>query len=56
MYHRRRFTPNRNLQGAAAMEPENDHELFEAACAAEQDSALNQEMRDWDVTLMDGLE
>ncbi len=29
--------------------------LYECAAAVEQDSALSQEMKDWDVTLSDGL-
>ncbi|KTC65719.1 Uncharacterised protein (plasmid) [Legionella adelaidensis] len=29
--------------------------LYECAAAVEQDHELNQEMKDWDVTLQDGL-
>ena len=29
--------------------------LYECAVAVEQDNALNQEMKDWDITLQDGL-
>ncbi len=29
--------------------------LYECAIAVEQDNALNEEMKDWDVTLHDGL-
>lgn len=29
--------------------------LYECAMAIEQDNALNQEMKDWDETLQDGL-
>ena len=29
--------------------------LYECAMAVEQDKALNQEMKDWDETLQDGL-
>lgn len=29
--------------------------LYECAMAVEQDTALNQEMNDWDVTIQDGL-
>lgn len=29
--------------------------LYECALAVEQDAALNQEMKEWDVTLQDGL-
>jgi len=30
--------------------------LYECALAVEKDAALHQEMKDWDVTLRDGLE
>ena len=33
-----------------------EHELYQAALAVEQDEELTAEMRDWDVTLGDGIE
>ena len=33
-----------------------EEELFQAALAVEQDEELNAEMKDWDVTLGDGIE
>jgi transcriptional regulator CtsR len=30
--------------------------LYECALAVEQDAALNKEMKEWDVTLQDGLQ
>lgn len=33
-----------------------EQKLYEAALAIEKDTALKKEMKDWDVTLNDGLE
>lgn len=33
-----------------------ERELYQAALAVEQDEELNAEMKDWDVTLGDGIE
>jgi hypothetical protein len=33
-----------------------EQELYQAALAVEQDEELNAEMREWDVTLGDGIE
>jgi metal-responsive CopG/Arc/MetJ family transcriptional regulator len=33
-----------------------EQELYQAALAVEQDQELNAEMKDWDVTLGDGIE
>ena len=32
-----------------------EQELYQCALAVEQDTALNEEMKEWDVTLQDGL-
>ncbi|MGA2935787.1 MAG: hypothetical protein ABSF52_01635 [Syntrophobacteraceae bacterium] len=33
-----------------------EQELYQAALAVEQDQELNAEMKDWDVTVSDGIE
>ena len=33
-----------------------EHELYQAALAVEQDVELNAEMKEWDVTVGDGIE
>lgn len=32
-----------------------EKQLYEAACAVEEDAQLNDEMRDWDTTTSDGI-
>ncbi len=32
-----------------------DEKLYECALSVEQDEALNEEMKDWDITIKDGL-
>lgn len=37
------------------MDKERERQLYECALAVEQDTALNEDMENWNVTLKDGL-